>query len=66
MKGEKHIAPAQAQLGIGEHFEHFTGLTIGVGFDANAGDKTHNPMAGHANGNDIHPHNISLLPLISF
>jgi hypothetical protein len=23
-----------------------------------------NPMAGHANGSDIHPYNISLVPII--
>lgn len=36
-------------------------------FDANR-DKENmgNPMAGHANGADIHPYNISLVPLIAY
>ena len=33
-------------------------------FNANKGDKTINPIAGHADGSDIHPYNVSLLPLI--
>ncbi len=38
----------------------------GIVFDANRGDAYYNPMAGHANGDDIHPYNIALLPLISY
>ena len=35
-----------------------------VSFDANIGDVKDNPMAGHANGTDIHPANVALLPII--
>lgn len=37
-----------------------------IPFNANNGNKEDNPMAGHANGTDIHPYNISYLPLISY
>ena len=42
--------------------------TVYVAFnlDANQGSSSTNPMAGHANGADIHPYNISLVPLISY
>lgn len=33
-------------------------------FNANRGNVVDNPMAGHANGDDIHPHNISMIPII--
>lgn len=36
-------------------------------FDADANNNSWgNPMSGHANGEDIHPYNISALPLISY
>ena len=35
-------------------------------FDANAGDDTTNPMAGHATGTDIHPYSIRVLYLIAY
>lgn len=36
-------------------------------FDANRDNRNMgNPMAGHANGADIHPYNISLVPLIAY
>lgn len=36
-------------------------------FDANSDNRSMgNPMAGHANGADIHPYNISLVPLIAY
>ncbi len=36
-------------------------------FDANDNYKNYgNAMAGHANGTDIHPYNISFLPLIAY
>lgn len=35
-----------------------------LSFSANAGNATDNPMAGHANGDDIHPYNISMIPII--
>ena len=36
-------------------------------FDANADNNNWgNPIAGHANGDDIHPYNIAILPLISY
>ena len=39
-----------------------------VNFDANisVGTSIENPMAEHANGEDIHPYNIAVLPLISY
>ena len=55
-----------------------TGGGISLAFDANAGyiDPNYgtnafltaydNPMQGHADGNDIHPYNISMLPLIAY
>ena len=33
-------------------------------FSANGGSSTGNPMAGHANGTDIHPYNISSIPIM--
>ena len=52
---------------------HYTGNSertaeIGlISFDANIDNSQDgNPMAGHANGADIHPYNISLVPLISY
>ena len=33
-------------------------------FSANGGSTSYNPMSGHANGDDIHPYNISLIPII--
>lgn len=33
-------------------------------FDSNKGSSSNNPMYGHANGNDIHPYNISMVPII--
>ena len=38
-------------------------LSIDANAMANGGS---NPMAGHAGGPDIHPYNISLLPLIAY
>lgn len=38
----------------------------GIRIDVNSGNKTDNPMAGHANGDDIHPYSIYLVPLISY
>ena len=35
-------------------------------FDANTSVNYANPMAGHANGVDIHPYDIAMLPLIAF
>ena len=36
-------------------------------FDANQDTSSYgNPMANHANGVDIHPHNVALTPIISF
>lgn len=32
--------------------------------DSNYGNIMDNPIAGHADGSDIHPYNVSLLPLI--
>jgi len=44
-----------------------SGYTIHLNIDANAyNGSSANPMYGHAGGSDIHPFNISLLPLISF
>ena len=40
--------------------------TPSFNFDANNGDITSNPISGHANGADIHPSNISFLPLIAY
>lgn len=37
-----------------------------VNIDANRGDYSNNPMAGHANGANIHPYNIALLPVIFY
>lgn len=37
----------------------------GFSFSANADENSYgNPIAGHANGSDIHPYNISLIPII--
>ena len=35
-------------------------------FDANNGTTSTNPMAGHANGDDIHPYDIYFLPIIAY
>lgn len=37
-----------------------------IGLNANLGNKTDNPMAGHASGDDIHPYSIYLAPLITY
>ena len=42
------------------------GYYISFRFDANDGDISENPMAGHANGDDIHPYSIYLAPLITY
>lgn len=34
--------------------------------NANEGTKETNLMAGHANGDDIHPYSIYLVPLITY
>ena len=38
----------------------------GIRIDVNSGNKTDNPMAGHATGPDIHPYSIYLVPLITY
>lgn len=35
-------------------------------FSANSSQISPNPMGGHANGVDIHPYDIAMLPLIAF
>lgn len=47
-------------------YDGINGYYINFRFDANDGDISENPMAGHANGEDIHPYNISLLPLVAY
>ena len=37
-----------------------------VYLDSNIGTKETNPMYGHANGGDIHPYSIYLVPLITY
>lgn len=38
-----------------------------IGFNANQDNNSYgNPMAGHANGEDIHPYTIYALPLIAY
>ena len=37
-----------------------------VSFAANKGISSHNPMAGHAVGPDIHPYSIKLLYIIAY
>ena len=34
--------------------------------DVNKGTKEKNPIAGHANANDIHPYSLYLVPLITY
>ena len=37
-----------------------------VYLDSNIGTKETNPMYGHANGDDIHPYSLYLVPLITY
>lgn len=41
-----------------------TNLYFNANLSEDAAD--YNPIAGHANGDDIHPYNIAVLPLISY
>ena len=41
--------------------------SVYINFDANVDSNNFgNKMSGHANGNDIHPYSIYLVPLISY
>lgn len=41
-------------------------LWLDANINSTVGIETQNPMAGHANGDDIHPYSIYLVPLISY
>ena len=38
----------------------------GLGFNANAGTYSNNPMSGHADAGEIRPYNVKLLPIICY
>ena len=49
--------------------DHLQGYATDSGIEFNANSDAGldgNPMAGHANGSDIHPYNIKMLPLIAY
>jgi microcystin-dependent protein len=51
---------------IGEPIVDYSYTSSAIGFDANAGTESENPMAGHANGADIHPANYAVYYYIRY
>lgn len=62
----KYTSPAVTQT-LTVKTDHLQGYATDSGIEFNANSNAGldgNPMAGHANGDDIHPYNVSMIPII--
>mgnify|MGYP001781086809 CR=1 FL=1 len=65
-RGSKKLTQQGEEIAVPKHNTSNYNNGMGVSFNANSGEKEDNPMVGHAEGIDIHPYSLYLVPLITY